>query len=305
MKILVAYDGSPCAKAALTDLHRAGLRREAEALVISVAERWLPVPAITHSLDFGFAAGAGAAVAAPSEDLERTRQLAAEAKAQLESYFTGWSFDTVAASGSPAREILERAKVWGADLVVLGCQGSSALGRFLLGSVSQKVLHEATCSVRVCRGTAWKNGSPVRLVIGVDGSPSSEEAVRVVASRVWPIGSEVRLVTVIDPSDLDPTKSGETETHTSADAESEKWLTPFIEAAEKRLRAADLSVSNKIEIGDPKLVLVADADEWGADCIIIGAASSPATPSTLGGVSTAVVARAHCSVEIIRAPKRV
>jgi hypothetical protein len=44
MKILIAYDGSDCAEAALDDLQRAGLPPEAEAQIISVAEVWLPPP---------------------------------------------------------------------------------------------------------------------------------------------------------------------------------------------------------------------------------------------------------------------
>lgn len=47
MNVMIAYDGSDCASAALNDLHRAGLPREANALVISVAERWLPGPIVT------------------------------------------------------------------------------------------------------------------------------------------------------------------------------------------------------------------------------------------------------------------
>ena len=43
MKFLIAYDGSIYADAAVEDLLRAGLPREAEALVISVADVWLPV----------------------------------------------------------------------------------------------------------------------------------------------------------------------------------------------------------------------------------------------------------------------
>jgi hypothetical protein len=42
MKILIAYDGSDCANAALEDLQRAGLPRVAEALIMSVAEVFLP-----------------------------------------------------------------------------------------------------------------------------------------------------------------------------------------------------------------------------------------------------------------------
>jgi hypothetical protein len=44
MKILIGYDGSDCAGAALDDLQRSGLPPATEALVISVAEQWLPPP---------------------------------------------------------------------------------------------------------------------------------------------------------------------------------------------------------------------------------------------------------------------
>jgi hypothetical protein len=38
MKVLIAYDGSSYADAALDDLRRAGLPREGEALVVSVGD---------------------------------------------------------------------------------------------------------------------------------------------------------------------------------------------------------------------------------------------------------------------------
>ena len=44
MKILIGYDGSECAEAALEDLQRAGLGAEAEALVMTVADVFVPVP---------------------------------------------------------------------------------------------------------------------------------------------------------------------------------------------------------------------------------------------------------------------
>src|SRR5690348_16185832 len=42
MKILIAYDGSDCAEAAITDLQRAGLPEETTALVLSLADVFLP-----------------------------------------------------------------------------------------------------------------------------------------------------------------------------------------------------------------------------------------------------------------------
>ena len=44
MKILIGYDGSECADAALDDLMRAGLPEVAEAQILTVAEVWLPPP---------------------------------------------------------------------------------------------------------------------------------------------------------------------------------------------------------------------------------------------------------------------
>ena len=295
MRIIVAYDGSPCADAALSDLHRAGLHREADVLVITVAERWLPRPSIGGQAVEPRSSAAVVSAPETAEDIERAYGLACEAKLRLQSYFTNWKIEAVGATGSPAQEILRKAKQWSPDLIVLGCQGRSALARFLLGSVSQKVLNEAPCSVRVCRGTAWKDGSPVRILIGLDASPSSQNAVGAVTGRVWPIGSEVRLVTVIDPA-----KPRDTEP-SGAEAERDFWVEPFVEAVENTLREADLVVSSRIEAGNPKQILVAEADEWGADCIVLGAAASPST-SALGDVSTAVVARAHCSVEVVRVP---
>ena len=301
MKVMIAYDGSQCAVAALDDLRRAGLPREADALVISVAERWLPWPSTT--VQAGDRNSGTGAVSAPelTNDVTEATALASEAKSRIQSYFTGWKLETVAASGSPAREILRVANEWNPDLLVLGCQGRSNIGRFLLGSVSQKVLNEAPCSVRVCRGTAWKSASPVRIVIGLDGSAASEQAVKVVVGRAWPAGSEVRLIAVNDPSI--PTRNAKgrnANAREDSKSQTNAWIREFVAAAEKNVRAVDLICSKKIEVGNPKSVLVADADEWGADCIVIGAAATASYPSALGDVATAVVARARCSVEVIR-----
>jgi len=52
---------------------------------------------------------------------------------------------------SPKQSILNEAKEWGADLVVLGSHGHRGLDRFLLGSVSEAVALHAPCSVEVIR----------------------------------------------------------------------------------------------------------------------------------------------------------
>lgn len=49
--------------------------------------------------------------------------------------------------GSPGRVICELADTWNADLIIVGRRGRSGLGEFILGSVSNYVIHQAHCSV--------------------------------------------------------------------------------------------------------------------------------------------------------------
>ncbi|HEU4479384.1 MAG TPA: universal stress protein [Pyrinomonadaceae bacterium] len=310
MKLLIGYDGSQCANAALDDLRRAGLPREAQAIILSVFERWLPNAGHNNltELTSGASRSNGVtplqtAVTTSAEKITETRALALDAKLKLQAHFPDWNIKAEESLGSPAREILKRAAGWAPDLIAVGSQGCSGLGRFLLGSVSQKVANEAQCSVRVARGTAWKNGAPVRILLALDGSPGSDAAVEAVRLRMWPPETEVRITTVIDRSNgpiltqlVSSAGGGVTSTAHHA------WVQEFINSAAKKLRGPALLVSSKIEEGDPKSLIIANAEEWGAECIFVGAsyAHSSFERLLLGSVATAVVSRAHCSVEIVR-----
>jgi nucleotide-binding universal stress UspA family protein len=54
-------------------------------------------------------------------------------------------------AGDPAEQILGASKTYKADLLVMGAKGRTAIGRFLLGSVSSKVLRHSPCSILVVR----------------------------------------------------------------------------------------------------------------------------------------------------------
>ena len=62
--ILIAYDGSTSADAALNDMRRAGLPRTVEALVVSVAEQWLPSPVSYGMVERRFKETSSAAIKA-------------------------------------------------------------------------------------------------------------------------------------------------------------------------------------------------------------------------------------------------
>ena len=53
--------------------------------------------------------------------------------------------------GDPAQVIIELANAKRYDLIIMGTRGKSAFQELLIGSVSQKVIHHASCPVMVVR----------------------------------------------------------------------------------------------------------------------------------------------------------
>ena len=285
MKILVAYDGSECADAALDDLRMAGLPSDAQIKVLSVVENWLPPPSALEII----------------EHVDRDQEYLALARRggiRLVSLEPGWDVKSESGAGSPATVIIEKADEWGADLIVVGSHGHTALGRFFFGSVSQKVLSEARRSVRVARGRIEEPDTPVRLIVGFDGSKGAEAAIEAVAARKWPAGSEARIVnaTWMTPQLSSHQMVGSIITWI---AEEKARIKKMIDEVADKLRAAALKTEAVVKEEDPKRLLIAEAESWGADCIFVGARGMGRIERfLLGSVSSAVAARAHCSVEV-------
>jgi nucleotide-binding universal stress UspA family protein len=310
MKLLIAYDGSSCSEAALDDLMRAGLPDEGEALVISVAEVWLPPPPEDESLNeyleelqtepqpFKSYKESAHAVA-------ETRTLSCHAKKRFKANFPNWEVTSEATYGSPAWEILNRASDFAPDLIVVGSHGRSAFNRLILGSISQKILTEASSSVRIARGRIEVDPTPVRIIIGFDASEGAQAAVQAVAARKWREGSEVKLIAVADsvtPSTIGrfiPPINRIVEEVNQAERD---WIENLADASLVTLSNAGLSANLEIHTGNPKSVLVEGAEKWSADCIFVGANAygSRLERFLLGSVSSAVASRAHCSVEVVR-----
>jgi nucleotide-binding universal stress UspA family protein len=285
MKVLVAYDGSECADAALDDLRMAGLPSDAKIKILSVVENWLPPPSGLEII----------------EHIDRDQEYLALARrggTRLVSMAPGWDVKSESGEGAPATVIIEKADEWGADLIVVGSHGHTALGRFFFGSVSQKVLNEARRSVRVARGRIEEPDTPVRLIVGFDGSKGAEAAIEAVAARKWPAGSEARIVnaTWMTPQLSSHQMVGSIITWI---AEEKARIKKMIDEVADKLRAAALKTEAVVKEEDPKRLLIAEAESWGADCIFVGARGMGRIERfLLGSVSSAVAARAHCSVEV-------
>jgi len=309
MKILIAYDGSGYSHASLGDLLQAGLPPEADVIILSVSE--IGLSPIVKQEEIKAVADSDVAeyfqkyYDQANRNLAEAKVITEQAKEELLRYFPRWTIKTEVVSGSPASIILSRALEFKPDLIVMGAQGLSSFSETGLGSISQRALTEAPCSVRIARAKADVTPYRLRIVIGFNDSPGSLAAVESVALRQWREKPEIRLVTVTEllialiPGRVFQIIPGFSEGRMKGE---QKWVETLAAEALQTLRNVGLSATLHVCSGNPRLVLVQEAEKWQADLIFVGANSfqSEFQLPTLGCVSSAIASRVSCSVEVVR-----
>lgn len=303
MKILIAYDGSEFADDAIKDLRLASLPDNAEALVYTVADVIVPPELDPGEGEPSELPAVRRAHARAKQKLKEAEARAREASERIKKDFPKWKVSYESAAESPAWAIIFKAGEWNADLIVVGSHGKSGLaGRLILGSVSQRVLYEAACSVRIGRKATQDQISPLRIMVGVDGSSHSKAAVQAISKRRWPEGTQVRLLTVVDTVMLLGDEEEQEVKWLEVDDE-DNWdqIRALFDAEAEQLRATGLDAAVMIRKGHPTQQLIDEAATWSAHCIFAGAKGVRGIERLLlGSVSAALAARAHCSVEVVR-----
>ena len=145
MNILLAVDGSADSQLAVREVaERPWPATSTVRVLTAVARRYQP-PMVELVSSGETPAEVRAEHVQAAEELTRT---VAES---LKS--TGLTIETTVREGDPRRVIVDEARQWPADLIILGARGHSALERWLIGSVAQAVVAHAHCSVEVIRGS--------------------------------------------------------------------------------------------------------------------------------------------------------
>ncbi len=147
MKILLAIDGSNCSESAVETLIGHYNPTKTEVLVLHVVESPKLIPT---SCDFGLSP---MFVQDYSAIIEQWRKEGKELVSRTGERLRAGGFNTTAQleEGYVKDAILDWAKKWNADLILIGSHGKRGLDRFLLGSVSEAVSRHAACSVEIVR----------------------------------------------------------------------------------------------------------------------------------------------------------
>lgn len=145
----------------------------------------------------------------------------------------------------------------------------------------------------------------MKVLLAIDGSRHSHAAVEEVAARNWPAGTVIAVLTAIHskwPVVGDPVFFV-TSAHAESLLEQRRDAPELLESAAGRIRDRTMSVTviAKVVEGVPHEAIVREAEEWGADLIVLGSHGyGPLKRAILGSVAAAVAVEAPCAVEIVR-----
>jgi nucleotide-binding universal stress UspA family protein len=140
----------------------------------------------------------------------------------------------------------------------------------------------------------------MKVLLAIDGSRYSADVTDAVVSRPWPSGTIVRVLSAVELQVIAAGAKGERplelERRTSLKAAEE--LTGWVASS---LLSRQLPVDVTVLVGDPREVIINEAQNWGADLIMMGAyGHSGVKQWLLGSVAESVVNHAPCSVEVVR-----
>jgi nucleotide-binding universal stress UspA family protein len=293
MKTLLATDGSTYATTALLTAGRLLAHRNNRFVVTCI------IPEL-------------AALRAPYRDQiqRKTDDILKNAKQMLKA--AGADASTFSQTGSPADVLVKLAADY--DAIVVGAQSGAERASPGLGPVASRVVEHSSGIVLV--GRPLVNENNFRILVGVDGSTSSENALELLSTSFQLSEADVTLIHVVEKPWLrlgldqgwydefersyaetseEPANERVFETELRSEAQQ------IVERARARLRDRCLGIEARIMDGNPANEILEQAEIGDYDLVVIGATGASDLKHTmLGSVSFKLASYAPCSVAVIR-----
>ena len=194
-------------------------------------------------------------------------------------------------NGDPATAIVELAREERVDLIAMPTHGYGPFRRFILGSNTAKVLHDADCPVWT--GVHLPEAQPVstpfaKILCAVDLGPQSARALAWAAWLQREFHGHLTLIHAI---------AAHSESSEEPDA---KWRAGIREIAEEELLHIQRDVGAEadllLEAGEPARVICSAAARIGAGTVVIGRGSAAGDFGRLRTNSYAIIRQSPCPV---------
>jgi nucleotide-binding universal stress UspA family protein len=299
-KIMVPLDGSKLSENALVAAVALAQKAQAELILLSV-------PIMKHVMVMP--EYSGYATMLPEQSLEDSRHDFKEYLAHLCDNRIPSQLATriEVVDGDEASVIVDRASAEQVDLIVMATHGRSGLSRWMMGSVTEKVLQQAPCPV-----LAVRNDAPIeRVLITLDGSAASEAALEPGLTMALALGASVTLLQVqsgqdyVSPQEierLDTVEKGlglrmQDSVYYAAEAYLDYLKTRFESLSDQSLETAVLD-------GPPARRIIQYIDENGIDLVVMATHGRTGLRRWLyGSVTEKVLRGAHCAKLVMRPPQ--
>ena len=297
MRILCAVDGSECSQWGVQTLKALAEMEPEHVALLHVIKKPSPQAAKGKMLP----PERRALLAMEKSGQLLLREAERLAKVALGQAATGPStaFHQVLAYGPIAATIVQQARRWKADLILLGSRGLSDIKGFLLGSVSRHVASMAPCSVLVVKEpcSAFR-----RVTLAVDDSKQSRAAAQFLRSQILPDSATVTILSSAESPVTDLAAR-----YLSASQLSD-LTRPVMERTTKLVNSLrddfvkeGYTATTAVQMDHVIDTIVKHVEADHADLLVVG--SRVLTKSErlhLGSVSESLLRHAPCSVLIVR-----
>lgn len=152
----------------------------------------------------------------------------------------------------------------------------------------------------------------MKILLATDGSDFSKAAIEVCRDVVADSKNAIfKIVSAVErpmPIAAEPFAIS-AEYYNEMEEVGRKQANHYVEQAEAQVKAmfpnASLDLTSEVVTGSPARMIVAEAEKWGADLIVVGSHGYGFWSRVmLGSVSNAVVHHAPCSVLVVRTSKK-
>ncbi len=286
-RILVPLDGSELAELALAPAGLLARRFNAQLWLLQVLA---PVPLES-----------GSSVRLARAAVDQAQEYLQDVQRRLEA--SGLTVRAIVRWGDPAGEILAAAQEGRADLIAMATHGRGGLGRWMLGSVADRVVRAATIPVLVVparAAAAARQPGFRRLLVPLDGSALAEEALLHALLTARAFNATIELLSVMPRSDLTqyPESWFPDLEYEALRDERERYLHDLA----ARLRQEGLQIEATLESGDVPEMIIRTAESHGADLIVMATHGRGSIMRwLLGSVATKLVTAAPVPLLLVRA----
>ncbi|MDX1613614.1 MAG: universal stress protein [Candidatus Promineifilaceae bacterium] len=294
-KIMVPLDGSKLAERALGPAVTLGRCWQAQLLLVRVpVYRQLLVPG---------ASGYGMFLPEAERQDSRSEVNAYLQACRSELGYPRQMIQTRQASGDVAGTIVDMAMTEAVDLIVMTTHGYSGFTRWMLGSVTERVLRSAPCPVLALRTKSTLQ----RMVVTLDGSALSEQALEPGLALARGLGAEVTLVRVDQEADLNAVEMSllslsepELSRHLATDDCRAGY---YLECLAEKYGGPDFPVATALLSGLPAQGILAYVDRHDVDLVVMATHGYTGLRRWVyGSVTEKVLRGLGCALLVVRPP---